>query len=63
MRLPFLIQPVTKDELLLQDGQYFVVTDRWQRFSNLVVNEETLVNLSASADEFLVHGVDVEGKR
>ena len=40
-----------------------VVTDRWQRFSDLVVNEATLAMLSASADEFLVHGVDVEGKR
>lgn len=40
-----------------------VVTDRWQRFSDLVVNEATLVMLSAFADEFLVHGVDVEGKR
>lgn len=46
-----------------QDGHYMVVTDRWQRFSDLVVNEATLAMLSASADEFLVHGVDVEGKR
>ncbi|CAM6089334.1 unnamed protein product [Calypogeia fissa] len=46
-----------------RDGQYFVITDRWQRFSNVVVNEETFVSSSASADEFSVHGVDVEGKR
>ncbi|CAM6095743.1 unnamed protein product [Calypogeia fissa] len=54
---------VTRKRGILQDGQYFVVTDRWQRFSNLVVNEETIVSSSASADEFVVHGVDVEGKR
>lgn len=68
-RLGSLVRTVGKDKLVLdlscrkKDGQYFVVTDRWQRFSNLVVNEESLASLSASADEFLVHGVDVEGKR
>ncbi|CAM6089337.1 unnamed protein product [Calypogeia fissa] len=68
-RLRRLVDTVGKNKLVLdlscrkKDGQYFVVTDRWQRFSNLVVNEETLVSLSASADEFLVHGVDVEGMR
>jgi phosphoribosylformimino-5-aminoimidazole carboxamide ribotide isomerase len=46
-----------------QDGQYMVVTDRWQCFSELVLNEATLAMLSASCDEFLVHGVDVEGMR
>ncbi|KAJ7544211.1 hypothetical protein O6H91_09G069800 [Diphasiastrum complanatum] len=46
-----------------KDGEYVVVTDRWQRFSELVLNEETLANLASSAAEFLVHGVDVEGKR
>jgi phosphoribosylformimino-5-aminoimidazole carboxamide ribotide isomerase len=40
-----------------------VVTDRWQRFSDLALNEATLAMLAASADEFLVHGVDVEGMR
>ena len=44
-----------------RDGKYFVVTDRWQRFSSLEVNAATLGRLSESADEFLVHGVDVEG--
>lgn len=40
-----------------------VVTDRWQRFSDLAVNEETLGQLAGFADEFLVHGVDVEGMK
>ena len=43
------------------DGRYYVVTDRWQRFSDLALSEETLARLAASCDEFLVHGVDVEG--
>ena len=41
---------------------YFVVTDRWQRFTDLQVSAETLALLAASCDEFLVHAVDVEGK-
>jgi phosphoribosylformimino-5-aminoimidazole carboxamide ribotide isomerase len=38
-----------------------VVTDRWQRFSSLQVDASTLDKLAACCDEFLVHGVDVEG--
>ncbi|KXZ41081.1 hypothetical protein GPECTOR_835g68 [Gonium pectorale] len=44
-----------------RDGQYWVVTDRWQRFSSLALSESSLAALAASCDEFLVHGVDVEG--
>lgn len=44
-------------------GEYIVVTDRWQRFSEFAVNEENLGWLSGYCDEFLIHGVDVEGKR
>ena len=32
---------------------YFVVTDRWQRFSELAVDEATLAALADSCDEFL----------
>jgi phosphoribosylformimino-5-aminoimidazole carboxamide ribotide isomerase len=42
---------------------YFVVTDRWQKYTNYVVNAETLTTLSAYCSEFLVHGVENEGKR
>jgi phosphoribosylformimino-5-aminoimidazole carboxamide ribotide isomerase len=47
------------------DGEnaYFVVTDRWQRFSSLAVTPASLEKLARSCDEFLVHGVDVEGKQ
>ncbi len=41
---------------------YYIVTDRWQKFTNVKVNEETISKLSAFCDEFLVHAVDVEGK-
>jgi phosphoribosylformimino-5-aminoimidazole carboxamide ribotide isomerase len=42
---------VGKERLVLdlscrkRDGQYYVVTDRWQRFSELVVNQQTLDDL------------------
>jgi len=41
--------------------EYFVVTDRWQKFTELAVNEDTLKTLSGFCAEFLVHAVDVEG--
>jgi hypothetical protein len=44
-----------------RDGRYYVVTDRWQRFSDLALSEASLAELAGSCDEFLVHGVDVEG--
>jgi phosphoribosylformimino-5-aminoimidazole carboxamide ribotide isomerase len=40
---------------------YFVVTDRWQKFTDLKINRQTLQKLAGSCDEFLVHAVDVEG--
>jgi phosphoribosylformimino-5-aminoimidazole carboxamide ribotide isomerase len=42
-------------------GDYFVVTDRWQKFTELVVEEATLKKLSSYCAEFLIHAVDVEG--
>ena len=43
------------------NGSYYVVTDRWQTFTEVKVNEETLKRLGEHCDEFLIHGVDVEG--
>eukprot|EP00536_Pseudo-nitzschia_multiseries_P014368 jgi/Psemu1/327519/estExt_fgenesh1_pg.C_6940003 len=43
------------------DDSYYVVTDRWQSFTDYKVNPENLKELAAYCDEFLVHGVDVEG--
>ena len=45
-----------------KDGEYYVVTNRWQTFTNTVVNEDTLNQMKEYCDEILVHGVDVEGK-
>lgn len=43
-------------------GDYYIVTDRWQRFTDEVINERTLDMLMDYCDEFLIHAVDVEGK-
>lgn len=43
------------------DG-YLVVTDRWQKFTNVPVTLELMETLGEYCSEFLVHAVDVEGK-
>lgn len=40
---------------------YFVVTDRWEKFTDFVISRETLQMLAGSCAEFLIHAVDVEG--
>lgn len=40
---------------------YYVVTDRWQRFTKTAVTPQTLRDLSCYCAEFLIHAVDVEG--
>lgn len=45
-----------------KDGAYYVVTDRWQKFTKEKVTLALLDALAEYADEFLVHAVDVEGK-
>jgi len=44
------------------DGRYYIVTDRWQKFTDEEVTAGLLDELSGYADEFLVHAVDAEGK-
>ena len=41
---------------------YYIVTDRWQTFTNVRLTKAKMEELAAYCDEFLVHGVDVEGK-
>ena len=45
-----------------KDGKYYIVTDRWQRFTEQMITEDLLEQLAGYCDEFLVHAVDVEGK-
>ena len=67
-RLKKLVDAVGKEHVVLdlscrkKDGQFYVVTDRWQKFTEMVLSHEVLDQLSGYCDEFLIHGVDVEGK-
>jgi phosphoribosylformimino-5-aminoimidazole carboxamide ribotide isomerase len=45
------------------DDAYYVVTNRWQSFTDYEVTPKNLKELANYCDEFLVHGVDVEGKQ
>lgn len=45
-----------------KDDDYYIVTDRWQKFTDVKLDENILTELSGYCDEFLVHAVDVEGK-
>ena len=67
--LEWLISAVGKEHIVLdlscrkrEDG-YYVVTDRWQKFTAMRLTKEVLAELADGCDEFLIHGVDVEGKR
>ena len=66
-RLAELVKIVGKEKLVLdlscrkRGADYFAVTDRWQKFTELKISAEVLRSLAQSCAEFLVHAVDVEG--
>jgi phosphoribosylformimino-5-aminoimidazole carboxamide ribotide isomerase len=66
-RLKALVAAIGKSHLVLdlscrrRGNDYLVVTDRWQKFTQLPVNQETLDRFAAFCAEFLIHAVDVEG--
>ena len=66
-RLAKMVETAGKQRLVLdlscrrRGEDYVVVTDRWQKFTELIIRRETLEKLAASCSEFLVHGVDREG--
>lgn len=63
-----LVNAVGKEHIVLDlscrkiKGAYYIVTDRWQKATNVILNHETLDYFSNFCDEFLIHAVDVEGK-
>jgi phosphoribosylformimino-5-aminoimidazole carboxamide ribotide isomerase len=66
-RLRELSGAIGKERLVLdlscrrKSNQYFVMTDHWQKFTQLTIGEPILQQLSEWCAEFLVHAVDVEG--
>lgn len=69
-RLEKLVRAAGKEHLVLdlscrkkpEDGRYYVMTDRWQTFTDTEVVPELFFELSASCDEFLIHGIGAEGR-
>ena len=67
-RLEKLVKITGKERLILdlscriRDDRYWIVTDRWTKFTNMELTAQTLESLSTYCDEFLIHAVDVEGK-
>lgn len=66
-RLNTLVKAVGPQRLVLdlscrrREGRWWVVTDRWQKFTELSLNREVLRQLARQCAEFLVHAADVEG--
>jgi phosphoribosylformimino-5-aminoimidazole carboxamide ribotide isomerase len=67
-RLAQLVAAVGKARLVLdlscrrRGEQYIVVTDRWQKFTEVEISAKNLSKLANSCAEFLIHAVDVEGQ-
>ena len=70
-RLNKLVAEVGREHLVLdlscrivnESQEYYIVTDRWQKFTDAPLNHDTLNLLKKYSDEYLIHAVDVEGKR
>ena len=64
-----LVRNVGQDHIVLdlscraRDGSFYIVTDRWQKFTDLELTPKLLMELSSSCAEFLIHAADVEGQQ
>ncbi len=67
-RLHELVKTIGTEHLILdlscrrKGDDYYIVTDRWQNFTDVKVNQESMAYFAGFCCEFLVHAVDVEGK-
>lgn len=67
-RLREMLSLVGRDRLVLdlscrkKGDAYYIVTDRWQKFTSTAISPETLDYFSQFCFEFLIHAADVEGK-
>ena len=57
-------ETVGKEKLVLdlscrrKDGKYYIVTDRWQKFTDVTVTLDIMKELGSYCDEFLVHAAE-----
>lgn len=67
-RLKALRDLIGKEHLVLdlscrkKEDKYYIVTDRWQKFTDVTLDEQSISQLAEYCDEYLIHAVDVEGK-
>lgn len=67
-RLQKLVQTVGKENLVLdlscrrKGDDYYIVTDRWQKFTDVIISPAIMDGFAALCDEFLIHAADVEGQ-
>lgn len=63
-----IVKAVGKEHLVLdlscrkKNNIYYIVTDRWQKYTSVVLGIDIIERFSNYCDEFLIHAVDVEGK-
>ncbi len=68
-RLRALVAEVGKERLVIdlsckqKDGSWYVVTNQWKTFSDFELTPANILELQQYCDEYLIHAVDVEGKR
>lgn len=66
-RLEKLVKEIGKEHLVLdlscrkKENTYYIVTDRWQKFTKQMLDVRLMEKLADYCDEFLVHAVNVEG--
>ncbi len=66
-RLGELVRIIGRERLVLdlscrrRGTDYLVVTNRWQKFTDVPLSAGTLGQFASSCAEFLIHAVDVEG--
>ena len=66
-RVRALMGAIGKERLVLdlscrrRDQDYWVVTDRWQKYTQFKIDSQGLGRLAGYCAEFLVHAADVEG--
>ncbi|MCR5210341.1 MAG: phosphoribosylformimino-5-aminoimidazole carboxamide ribotide isomerase [Lachnospiraceae bacterium] len=68
-RLEALRRAIGREHIILdlscrrRDDAYYIVTDRWQKFTDTVLDQTLLKKLEEYSCEYLIHAVDVEGRQ
>ncbi|TBL75695.1 phosphoribosylformimino-5-aminoimidazole carboxamide ribotide isomerase [Paenibacillus thalictri] len=68
-RLRRIVSEIGKERLVIdlsckeKDGSWYVVTNKWRNFTSFEVSRGNIRELEQYCDEYLIHAVDVEGKR